>query len=308
MKHFLLFPTCAIVSACVLSSCQKEDKSALTLVQDLTTTLQTVTDYKSAEAAAPRVAVLNQRCQDAGIRVFALNETALLRSTAGEAEGSVGIKYAEALAALACEVGRVKASAPVSMGDDGFAVDRDKLVLAIGAANGAGYDAASSKQKEVGTTYLRDDTGRHETPGEIPEFYGSSALAEALDYEPTPVKWSTMDDDSAVPAIPELAPVADDAPAADDEGDAEEPAETEEEPAETDTADETAEEETGDDSMDIDIPADDTESTDDSGDGEVPAVDLDMDDSSEEDSSDDTEDAGDDSGDDAGLDDFEIEI
>ena len=68
MKNFLFVPACAVVAACALTSCQKEDKSVVTLAKELTTELRTVIDHPTAEAAAPRVKVLNKRLMDAMAR------------------------------------------------------------------------------------------------------------------------------------------------------------------------------------------------------------------------------------------------
>ncbi|MBR5887896.1 MAG: hypothetical protein IKZ07_06775 [Akkermansia sp.] len=253
MKRFLLIPSLAFLAMSTLTSCQKEEKSALELTQELTAELQKVTDYRSAEAVAPRVEVLNKRMQNAGVRAFALNDPALTRSMV-DAEGSEGAAYAEALAQLAAEIGRIQASAP--MGDNGE-IDRTKLLLEVGAANGASASAPAAERQKAGMAYIKDTTSTHETPGNLPEYYGSSKLKEALAYkaDPASVPLTKMDSDEDVPAIPapvdvpeEDVPAADEEPAADDSSD--------EEPAADDGGDE---------------PSTDEPSTDDGGD--EPSVD-----------------------------------
>lgn len=287
MKRFLLIPSFAFVALSTLTSCQKEEKSALELTRELTAELQKVTDYVSAEAVAPRIEVLNKRMQDASVRPFALNETALTRSAADDAEGSEGAAYAEALAQLATEIGRVQASTPVATADGD--IDRDKLVLAVGAANGSEVTAPAADRKKAGLKYIQDTTGTHETPGNFAEFYGSEKLREALGYkaDPTTVETMKFDSEEDVPAIP--APVEvpaeempADEPAADDSGD---------EPATTD--------EPSTDEPSVDEPSTDEPSTDE------PAADASGDDSGSDDL--DVGDAGDDSGsDDSGSDDLDV--
>ncbi|MDO5473148.1 MAG: hypothetical protein Q4F35_07420 [Akkermansia sp.] len=240
MKRFLLIPSFAFLAMSVLTSCQKEEKTALELTQELTSELQKVTDFRTAEAAAPRVEAINKRMQNAGARPFALNETALTRS-AVDSEGSEGAAYGEALAQLAAEIGRIQASAPVGSGDG--EIDRDKLILAVGAANGAGAQASAADRKKAGTTYIQDSTGTHDTPGNFPEYYGSDALRNALSYRVTPdsIPMTKMDDDSDVPAIPAAVAVPDEEEAPAEEA-AEEPAE-EDAPAEESAEEEPAEEE-----------------------------------------------------------------
>ena len=325
MKRFLLIPSFAFVALSTLTSCQKEEKTALELTQELTAELQKVTDYRTAEAAAPRVEVLNKRMQNASVRPFALNETALTRSAAGDAEGSEGAAYAEALAQLAAEIGRIQASTPVATADGD--IDRDKLVLAVGAANGSSLTASAAERKKAGLTYLHDTTGTHETPGNFAEYYGSDKLREALGYkaDASEVPMTKMDTEEDVPAIPAAVEVPEEEVPSDDDvaADGEEPAATgdAEEPAaddstETPAADDTTEEP----ALDDDLSGDDSgdAATDDSAgdDLDVDSLDGDLDtgDSSESDSGDsdsgDELDTGDaDSGDDVGdisLDDLDL--
>lgn len=302
MKRFLLIPSFAFVALSTLTSCQKEEKSALELTRELTAELQKVTDYVSAEAVAPRIEVLNKRMQDASVRPFALNETALTRSAADDAEGSEGAAYAEALAQLATEIGRVQASTPVATADGD--IDRDKLVLAVGAANGSEVTAPAADRKKVGLKYIQDTTGTHETPGNFAEFYGSEKLREALGYkaDPTTVEAMKFDSEEDVPAIPAPVEVPEeempaDEPAADDSGD--EPATTDEPSVDEPSTDEPAT---------TDEPSTDEPAADDSGSDDLDVGDV-GDDSGDDSGSDDLDvgDAGDDSGsDDSGSDDLDV--
>ena len=320
MKRFLLIPSLAFLAMSTLTSCQKEEKTALELTQELTAELQKITDYRTAEAAAPRVEVLNKRMQDAGVRAFAANDPALTRSMI-DAEGSEGAAYSEALAQLAAEIGRIQASAPT--GEDGE-IDRTCLILAVGAANGSTPDAAAGDRQKAGMAYIKDTTSTHETPGTLPEYYGSDKLREALSYkaDPTSVPLTKMDTDEDVPAIPaavelpeEEVPAAtedeetttDDAPAADDSSD--EPS-IDDEPAADDSSDEPSidDEPAADDSSD-EPSIDDEPAADDSSDepsiDDEPAADDSSDEPSLDDSGSDDLDVGDDAGDDSG-DDIEI--
>lgn len=308
MKRFLLIPSLAFLAVSTLTSCQKEEKTALELTQELTAELQKISDYRTAEAAAPRVEVLNKRMQNAGVRAFAANDPALTRSMI-DAEGSEGAAYSEALAQLAAEIGRIQASAPT--GEDGE-IDRTSLILAVGAANGSAPDAAAGDRQKAGMAYIKDTTSTHETPGTLPEYYGSDKLREALSYkaDPTSVPLTKMDTDEDVPAIPaaveveeeEVPTYTEEEPAADDSSDA--PATADEEPSADDSSDEPSidEEPSVDDSSD-EPSIDEEPSTDDSSD--EPSLDDSSDEPSLDDSGSDDLDVGDDAGDDSG-DDIEI--
>lgn len=297
MKRLLLIPSCAILALSTLTSCQKEEKTALELSQELTAELQKVVSYKTAEAAAPRVEALNKRFQNAGARVFAVGGSALSRS-AGEA-GHEGDAYAESLAKLAREVGRIRASVPVATADG--EVDRDRLVLAVGAANGAGDAASAAERKEKGVAYMHGETETSETPGNFAEYYGSAKLKEALEFTVEPGK--ATDEVVEIPEpvtveeeeIPADAPAAEEAstdePAADDTSSSDE--ESTEEPAATE---ESTEE-----------PAADDSGSEDSGSSELPSLDLDSDTSSSSDEESTEEPAAEEEGgDDAG--DLEIDL
>ncbi len=227
MKRFLLIPSCALVALSVLTSCQKEDKSALELAQELTAELQKVTDYSTAETVAPRVQALNQRLQNASVRTVTLNSSALLRSDQGDG----GAAFADAMVKLAREVGRVRSSVPVTEADG--EVDADMLVMATGVATGVEPTASASARKAAGEKFMKHDADKsHENPPEFDECYGSAKLKEALAYTVDPASAPIMKFDGAddVPAIPE--PAA--APAEADEAD--EPAVEETEPAAEESA------------------------------------------------------------------------
>jgi len=280
MKRLFLIPSCALMALSTLTSCQKEEKTALELSQELTAELQKVVSYKTAEAAAPRVEALNKRFQNAGARVFAVGGSALSRS-AGES-GHEGDAYAESLAKLAREVGRIRASMPVATSDG--EVDRDRLVLAVGAANGAGDDAAAVERKQKGVEYLHGETESSETPGNFAEYYGSAKLKEALEFAVEPGKATdevveipepvTVEEEE-MPADEPAAAESTDAPAADESSDS----------ATDESTDEPAAEETTDESTDEPAAEETTdESTDDaSTDSELHSLDLDSDSSADAD-------------------------
>ncbi len=176
--------------------------------------LQTVVDTKTADAAAPRIAVINKRFQDAGIQVFALNGTALLRSSDRPSE------YNDTLVTLVREMGRIRASKPVTSADG--EVDRDALVKAVGAAN-AGDAQTDAQRAKAGTAYYKDSIDQsHSSAGEFSPYYGSSALAEALAYEADPSSAGTFTFGEDVAPVPDAVEVADsdEEVAPDDEEDA----------------------------------------------------------------------------------------
>ena len=309
MKRLLLIPSCALLALSTLTSCQKEEKTALELSQELTAELQKVVSYKTAEAAAPRVEALNKRFQNAGAYVFAVGGSALCRS-AGDS-GHEGDAYAESLAKLAREVGRIRASMPVATADG--EVDRDRLVLAVGAANGAGDAASAAERKEKGVAYLHGETESSETPGNFAEYYGSAKLRAALEFTVEPGKATnevvetpesvTVEDEEMPADVPAEETTTEEEPAADDSA-SEEPAaddssadSLDEEPA----ADDSTEEPAADDSASTEEPAAD-DSSDESGDADLPSLDLDAESSDE--AAAEEEPAAEEEGDDAG----EVEI
>lgn len=311
MKRLLLIPSCAILALSTLTSCQKEEKTALELSQELTAELQKVVSYKTAEAAAPRVEALNKRFQNAGARVFAVGGSALSRS-AGEA-GHEGDAYAESLAKLAREVGRIRASVPVATADG--EVDRDRLVLAVGAANGAGDAASAVERKEKGVAHMQGETETSETPGNFAEYYGSAKLKEALEFTVEPGKATDEVVEIPEPVTVEEEEMPADAPAAEEpaaeEESTEEPA-ADEESTEEPAADDSTGEEPAAEEESTEEPAADDSAAEDSGDAELPSLDLDADSSSDEESTEEPaaeeesteEPAAEEGGDDAG----EVEI
>lgn len=235
MKRFLLIPSCALLAFGMLTSCQKEEKSALQLAEELTAELQKVTDYKTAEALAPRVEALNKRYQNASVRVFSADANALAASESGA--------YADAVCRLVREMGRVQASKPVT--EAAGEVDDASLVRAVGVGAGVSADAAAKDQFTKGQLYTYNaDSESNNNPPAFPEYYGSDKLASALSYVASTsdngaFKFASEED---VPAIPEAVEVE-----REDMGDVsvmpadEEPAE--EPAAEEESADEPAAEE-----------------------------------------------------------------
>lgn len=210
MKKLLLLPGCALLALGVLTSCQKEDKTAQQLADELTAELQKVTDYKTAEAAAPRVEVLNKRFQDASVRTFSLGSNALTDSSVNG--------YAESCGNLAKEIGRVQASKPVKEADG--EVDEDLLIQAVGVGAGAEASASAKERTAKGKTYLQNENNKdNNNMPDVPACYGSKALASALKYTADVAEFpmTRMDSDSDVPAIPAPVEVAEDEPAAETE-------------------------------------------------------------------------------------------
>lgn len=219
MKRFLLFPSCALLAFGMLTSCQKEDKTAAQLADELTAELQNVTDFKTAEAAAPRVEAINKRFQNAGVRVFSVGGNALVKSGNG---------YADSVVALAKEIGRVRASKPVKEADGD--IDDSRLIRTVGVGAGSSNSAPAKEQLAKGQVYIYNDSdATNNNPPTFAECYGSSKLAAALEYVANPADFGMMhmDSEADVPAIPAAtevaaeeepsadAPVADDEPAAD---------------------------------------------------------------------------------------------
>ena len=289
MKRFLLLPSCALLAFGMLTSCQKEEKSAHQLAEELTAELQKVTDYATAEAVAPRVEALNKRYQNASVRVFSGDANALAASDANA--------YSDAVCRLVREMGRVQASKPVTESDG--EVDDASLVCAVGVGAGVAADAPTQEQFNKGQLYTyNSETESNNNPPAFVEYYGSSKLASALSYVATTedngaFKFASEEDVPAIPeaveaeraAAPDTTAPAEDAPAA---ADGEEPAVADEEPATADEEPAVADEEEP-------AVADEEPATAD----EEPAAD----DAAEDDGM--TDDLGDDM-DDMGMDDFEI--
>ena len=296
MKRFLLLPSCALLAFGMLTSCQKEEKSAHQLAEELTAELQKVTDYATAEAVAPRVEALNKRYQNASVRVFSGDANALAASDANA--------YSDAVCRLVREMGRVQASKPVTESDG--EVDDASLVCAVGVGAGVAADASTQEQFNKGQLYTyNSETESNNNPPAFAEYYGSAKLASALSYVASTedngaFKFATEEDVPAIPeaveaeraAAPDTTAPAEDAPAADDEepavADDAEPAVADDEPAADSEEPAVADDE----------PA---------ADSEEPAVADDeavTDDAAEDDGM--TDDLGDDMGDDMGMDDFDI--
>ncbi len=277
MKRLLLPSLCALLSLSTLTSCQQEEESSLSLAKKLTTELQTVVDNATAEAAAPRVAAINQRFQDAGVQVFALNGTALLRSSERPAE------YNDALTALVVEIGRVRASKPVASADGD--IDRTALIKAVGVANSGGNAKMSaSESTKAGTAFYKDSLDQsHSSAGEFAPCYGSTALAEALDYVADPSSVDMFTIAGSVPEIPEATEVAadEDADASDDEEITDDSSSaTDDEPADVEVTDDEVSDDDSDEISIDDIGGDDDDddtSSDDSADDSDDSEDLDID-------------------------------
>ena len=274
MKHFLLIPTCALVAAATMTSCQKEETSCLELVNQLTETLEGVVDYDTAEAAAPRVEALMKRWQKAAGRPVALGSSSLADSAGAAGDGA---EYTKALVALADQIARVQASYPGAGRDtearllegDDREIDRNKLLQLVGANIKDGEDAGKLQRSSTaadivaGTKHVQLNKENSDFEGDpssklpdgIKSCYGSEALATALKIREQPDKaMFKIDGDGDVISTPEVEEVKAAAPA---EGEAaEEGSEPAETPAEADT-DTPAEGET----------TDSDESDSDSGDG-----------------------------------------
>ncbi len=278
MKHFLFIPSCALLALGILTSCQKEDKTAQQLADELTAELQKVTDYKSAEAAAPRVEALNKRFQNASVRVFSAGSNALADSSP--------TGYAESVGQLAKQIGRVRASKPVveAEGD----VDEARLIAAVGVAAGAAPDAAAKERNAKGTAYLHNANSKeNNTPPAPAECYGSAKLKAALEYTADVADFpaTRFDSDADVPEIPAPVDVADEEEAA-PEAEAGSAAEPEETPAATEEASEeptaTADEEeapaadAGDAADEGSTPSDDEEAASDDSDDDDAGIDIEL--------------------------------
>ena len=266
MKRFLFIPSCALLAFGMLTSCQKEEKSAQQLAEELTAELQKVTDYKTAEAVAPRVEALNKRFQNASVRVFSADANALVASEASA--------YSDALCRLVREMGRVQASKPVVESDG--EIDDASLVCSVGVGAGASVDSPARDQFAKGQLYTYNaDSESNNNPPAFAEYYGSTKLASALSYV------ASSDDNGAfkfasgedVPAIPDAVEVERETmgavntmPATEEESANEEPAAESEEPA-VDDEEPAAEDDLSGDAGDVEEPAADEEL------GEEPAAD-----------------------------------
>lgn len=304
MKRFLFIPTCALVALGALTSCQKEEMSAAQLAEELTAELQKVTSYKTAEAAAPRVEALNKRYQNASVRVFSMGGNALVNSDAAA--------YSDATCRLARQIGRVRASKPVS-NYDGEVVD-SLLVRTVGVNSGAAVDSTPQEQVEAGAKYIYNPEDQNaNNPPNFTECYGSAKLKAALDYVASPADFpmTRFDKPEDCPEIPESASVE-----AEEDVTIPLPADDRDAAAEEESGEETTEE-TSDDSADVstDDATEETteEETTDGGDDDL-SLDVDTDDAGTEDATEETNDESteeettDDSGEDSGDDMLDIEI
>lgn len=238
MKRLLLFPICSLLALVTLSSCQKEEDTALQLTQALTAELKTVTDHQSAEKAAPRVKKLNDRCRRARITLLAFNPTALARTYGSNDE------YVQASIELAKEIGRVRASKPMTA-DSPDAVDEEELLVAVGQGDDGNFGKTREALIADGKKYLENDSddAHDNPPSYIGECYRSTALEDALSFNPEagselppPVVESEVaapETSADQPAAAEEASAADETPSASEEPAADEtPApEQDEEPA-----------------------------------------------------------------------------
>ena len=232
MKHFLFIPSCALLALGMLTSCQKEDKSAQQLAEELTAELQKVVDYKTAEALAPRIEILHKRFQNASVRAFSADANALAAS-----EGNA---YADAVCRLVRELGRVQASKPVTAFDG--EVDDICLIRSVGVARGASKEDSSRDQYAKGQLYMynADSEENNKLPDDIAEYYGSDKLTNALSYTASTsdngaFKFASEEDVPAIPEAvevePDVATPADVAPVEEPAAETEESEEAEEQPA-----------------------------------------------------------------------------
>ncbi|MDO4818314.1 MAG: hypothetical protein Q3986_07805 [Akkermansia sp.] len=258
MKRIFLIPACAMLAMGLFTSCQKETESAQQLAEDLTAELQKVTDYKTAEAAAPRVKVLNTRFQNAAAQVLSLNYNPLADSVKPVEQGGPA-DYVAAVTALAKEIGRVRASKPVTSSDGD--IDDTRLLQTVGANAGAGADAKVADALKKGNEYMKNPTSRqNNNPPAFAECYGSEAMVDALSYvADVEERGSYWDSEDLVEVPAEQAPAAEE-----DEAPAEEPAAAEEpatppapaadeEPAVDEEPEPAADDDSEEDSADIDV-------------------------------------------------------
>lgn len=316
MKQIFLIPTSALVAVCALSSCQKEEMSCTEIVNELTAVLQKVTDYDSAEAAAPRVEALMKRWQRASRRPVALNSTALLRSVSAT-PGAPEKDYVEALEALAEQIARVSASYPVVSYDG--EIDEERLKRAVGVQGAIKRAEAASEVKKgelyIATYKAKNTDFNGDSNNTVCSFepcYGSVNLKNALDLRETPETGIfAFDGDDAVIATPEYTEPAggtepvgetaatdDTAADATEEGDSAGDDSADEEPADEEPAEDTTEEDATDDEEPAADDSSDEEPADEEPADEEPA---------EEESTDDEEPAEEEeSSDDSGVDDLDF--
>ncbi len=177
MKRLLLFPLCSLFALFSLNSCQKEDKTALELTEELTAELKTVCDHDSAEKAAPKIKKLNDRCRRARITLLALNQTALARTYESKD------RYVQASIELAREIGRVRASKPALQGED--AINEESVLVSVGYEDSEGSGKTREALIAAGTKHIQNETDNaFDNPPALGECYNSAALVEALAFNP----------------------------------------------------------------------------------------------------------------------------
>lgn len=195
MKHLLLFPAIAMAALVTLNSCTpeeeagmrvttKEEQSATDLLNQLSDVLDKVTDYKSAEAAAPKARELATKINRAKTTYAALNKTALARSYDSDNKGGETDAYVDATKRLVKEVGRVRSGIPTLVTDRN-AVNDEELIVALGyGEENNNFNASRDEIRAAGLKYLQndaDDTRDDKTPAFMGSYYRSPRMTEALD-------------------------------------------------------------------------------------------------------------------------------
>lgn len=177
MKRLLLFPLCSLLALFSLNSCQKEDKTALELTEELTAELKTVCDHDSAEKAAPKIKKINDRCRRARVTLLALNSTALARTYESKD------RYVQASIELAREIGRVRGSKPALQGEE--AIDEESLLVSVGYEDNSGSGKTREALIADGQKHIQNETDNaFDNPPALGECYNSAALVEALAFNP----------------------------------------------------------------------------------------------------------------------------
>lgn len=194
MKHLLLFPAIAMASLVTLNSCTpeeeagmrvttNEEQSATDLLNQLSDVLDKVTDYKSAEAAAPKARELATKINRAKTTYAALNKTALARSYDSDNKGGETDAYVDATKRLVKEVGRVRSGIPTLVTDRNT-VNDEELIIALGyGEENNNFNASREEIREAGFKYLQndaDDTRDDKTPAFMGSYYRSPRMTEAL--------------------------------------------------------------------------------------------------------------------------------
>lgn len=177
MKRLLLFPLCSLFALFSMSSCQKEDKTALELTEELTAELKTVCDHDSAEKAAPKIKKINDRCRRARVTLLAFNSTALARTYESRD------RYVQASIELAREIGRVRGSKPALQGEE--AIDEESVLVSVGYEDSADSGKTREALIAAGKKHIQNETDNaFDNPPALGECYSSAALIEALAFNP----------------------------------------------------------------------------------------------------------------------------